>query len=136
MIRLRGEVKANGFFLVWGTTVGPISDQPPTEDGVGLSFPAFGFRMPEQKGWTLLEPETPKPLPDLEQKRGGQPFPHSNWQGAGQKSWLAAPGCIISHSGPLADNFSQGTIPLPKCFPPAFVWAEAAGPLNGNAPIK
>jgi hypothetical protein len=25
--------------------------------------------MPEQKGWVSLEPETPKPRPDLEQKK-------------------------------------------------------------------
>ena len=38
---------------------------PPPKHGAGLSFPAFGFRMLEQKGWAGLEPETPKPLSDL-----------------------------------------------------------------------
>jgi hypothetical protein len=33
-----------------------------------LSFPAFGVRIPEQKGWAGLEPETTKPLSDLKQK--------------------------------------------------------------------
>ena len=42
---------------------------PPPKHGVGLSFPAFGFRMPEQKGWAELELETPKPLSDLKQKK-------------------------------------------------------------------
>ena len=42
---------------------------PPPKHGVGLSFPAFGLRMPEQKGWAELELETPKPLSDLKQKK-------------------------------------------------------------------
>ena len=55
-------------------TVGPRThfsekSAPPPKHGVGLSFPAFGFRMPEQKGWAELELETPKQLSDLKQKK-------------------------------------------------------------------
>jgi hypothetical protein len=37
--------------------------------GVGLSFPAFGFGGPGQKGWTGLKPEAPKTLSDPKQKK-------------------------------------------------------------------
>jgi hypothetical protein len=72
---------------------------------MGLSFPAFGFRKPEQKGWAGLEPETPKPLSDLKQKKrrpGVFSFKVAgNWpKRAGWRPKSA------SHSGFLADNFS------------------------------
>ena len=78
---------------------------PTPKHGAGLSSPAFGFRMPEQKGWAGLEPETPKPLSDLKQKKrrpgvfsfkvvGNRP------KRAGWRSRSA------SHSKFLADNFS------------------------------
>ena len=34
----------------------------------------------------------------------------------------------LFNSGLLADNFSQGAIPLPNFSAPAIVWPEAAGP--------
>jgi hypothetical protein len=64
--------------------------------------------MPEQKGWAGLEPETPKPLSDLKQKKrrpGVFSFKVAgNWP---KKSWLAGgPKESASHSDLLADNFS------------------------------
>jgi hypothetical protein len=85
--------------------------------------------MPEQKGWTLLEPETPKPLSDLELKKRGpavSPFEvaWSCWP-TKRAGWRprSAP-----HSDLLAGDFLQAAIPLYNFFAPAFVWAEAAGP--------
>jgi hypothetical protein len=62
--------------------------------------------MPEQKGWAVLEPETPRPLSDLKQKRGGQAFSHLKWPGIGQNELAGGPKESASHSGFLADNFS------------------------------
>jgi hypothetical protein len=43
---------------------------PPPKHGAGLSFPVFGFRRPEQKGWAFgLEPETLLKPSDLKQKK-------------------------------------------------------------------
>jgi hypothetical protein len=52
-----------------------MEKSPPPKCGVGLSFPAFGFRRPDQKGWTGLEQEAPKPPPDLKKKKRPAAFP-------------------------------------------------------------
>ena len=67
--------------------LGPISakTQPPLKRGGAVSFPAFGFRRPEQKNWVGLEPEAPKMPSDLKQKkREGRTFPDLKWLGVGQ----------------------------------------------------
>jgi hypothetical protein len=44
-------------------------NQTPPKHGMGPSFPALGLGRPEQKGWTGFEPEVPKLLSDLKQKK-------------------------------------------------------------------
>ena len=80
--------------------LGPISAKNHPAPGVALAvllttFPAFGFRRPEQKGWTGLEPEPPKPLSDPKQKKEeASRFPVWSDRELAKTSWLAAPKCF------------------------------------------
>jgi hypothetical protein len=52
--------------------------------------------MPEQKSWAGLEPETPKPLSDLKQKkRGGRAFSHLKWPEIGQNELAGGPKALL-----------------------------------------
>jgi hypothetical protein len=75
---------------------------------VELSFAAFGFRRPEQKGWTGLELK-PQKLPSdfLRQKRGSQQFGHLKWPGVGPNELIGGSG------GPLKAAF--WLITFPEC---------------------
>jgi hypothetical protein len=88
--------------------------------------------MPEQKGWTGLEPETPKPLSDLKQKkRRPAVFPFEvagSWpKRAGWRPRSPNEVLLTAAFWPVA--FPQGATPLPTFFCPPW-------PFNGNAPIK
>jgi hypothetical protein len=73
--------------------------------------------MPEQKGWAGLEPETPKPLSDLKQKRGGQAFSHLKWPGIGQNELAGGPKVLLTATF------------WPRTFPE---WPEQLGPISGK----
>jgi hypothetical protein len=88
--------------------------------GVGLSSPAFGFRMPEQKGWAGLEPETPKPLSDLKQKK---------WLGIGQNELAGGPKALLTAAfWPI--TFPRARFHCPT-FCPYFCLGRGSWPSNG-----
>jgi hypothetical protein len=72
---------------------------PTPKQGVEPSFPAFGFRRPEPKGWTGLELKAQKLLSDFKTKRGSQPFGHFKWPGVGPIELIHGSG------GPLKATF-------------------------------
>jgi hypothetical protein len=85
---------------------------------VGLSFPAFGFGMSEQKrlGWTRARnPRTA--LGSETKKRRSQVFSHLKRPRIGQNELAGGPKASASHSDFLAGNFSYGAIPLPTFLP-------------------
>jgi hypothetical protein len=66
--------------------LGPITakkpDLPPKQ-GVEPSFPVFGFRRPEQKGWTGLKPKAQKLLSDFKTKKRKP----ATWPSQVARSW-------------------------------------------------
>jgi hypothetical protein len=101
---------------------------------VGLSFPAFGFRIPEQKGWAELEPENPKPLSDLKQKKkrpGVFPFKVAgNWP---KRAGWRPQSQSASHSGFLAENFSRARFHC-QTFLPLFLFGPRELALQWQCP--
>jgi hypothetical protein len=67
-------------------------------------------------------------------KRGGRPFLHLKWPGAGQKSWLAARKCFSQR--PFRRYVFPGRDPADQLFCPCFYLGRCSWHLNGNAPIK
>jgi hypothetical protein len=88
----------------------PPPPPPSPKHRAGLSFPAFGFKMPEQNGWTGLEPEAPKR--------------------SGPEALLDA-----SHSEFWPVAFPRAQFHCPT-FCPCFRLGRGSWPFNGNAPIK
>ena len=81
------------------------------------SFPAFGFRRPEQKGSTGLELKAHETPSDFKTKRGSQPFGHFKWPGVGPNELIGGSG------GPLKATlwritFSRVRFHCPTFLPP------------------
>jgi hypothetical protein len=92
---------------------------PPPEHGAGLSFPAFGFRIPKQKGWTwtgleLEQKKTKAALGSETKKEEAKPLPHLKWPGVGQNELAGGPKVLLTAAF-LADNC------CPIFFAPAFI---------------
>jgi hypothetical protein len=79
------------------------------------SFPAFGFRRPEQKDWAGLELKAQKLLTVLKQKRGSQPFGHFKWPGVGPNELIRGSG------GPLKATFWPITFSRVRFHCPTFL---------------
>jgi hypothetical protein len=97
-----------------------------TNTGRGY-LPAFGFRMPEQKGWAGLEPETPKLLSDLKQKKEED----SEWPELAQASWLAAPKCFSQRIFGRKLFLGRDSTAQLSC--PYFYLGRGSWPSNGNS---
>jgi hypothetical protein len=102
---------------------------PPPEHGVGLSFSAFSFGMPEQKVWVSLEPEPPKLQTALGSGTKKEEASVSPFEVAG--SWPKElgpkfPKCFSQR--PFGRQIFPGRDSAAHLFAPAFVWAETAGP--------
>jgi hypothetical protein len=102
---------------------------PPLNARWGYLFPHL-----EQKGWAGLEPETPKPLLDLKQKRGGQAFSHLKWPGIGQNELAGGPKVLLTATF-WPTTFPRARFHCPT-FSPLFYLGRGSWPSNGDAPIE
>jgi hypothetical protein len=90
--------------------------------------------MPEQKGWTFLEPETPKPHPDLEQKKRRPAVSPFKAADSWPKELAGGPEVLLTATfWPI--TFPRVRFRCPT-FLPMLCLGRGSWPLNGNAPIK